>query len=103
MNILNALKGAGGEFEVNRTIGGIGGMVYIFAAPILVATGVIKGVTFTEFCIAFPAGIAAVVGGTAGAVSLKDRQVATAKVISDTGAVPVAAPAGPRVPVEQGI
>lgn len=99
MNILEAFKSRG-EFEVNRSIGGIGGFVYIIAAPALVATGIIKGVTFTEFCLAFPAGLATVVGGTAGAVALKDRSVATSKIISDTGSAPgLAAPAPPAQPV----
>lgn len=100
MKIFDAFKSRG-EFEVNRTIGGLGGVMYIITAPALVWFDVIKNVSFAEFCLSYPAGIAAVVGGTAGAVALKDRSVATSKVISDTGAVPVAAPAGPRVPVEQ--
>lgn len=97
--ILNALKGIGGEFEIQRVLGGIGTVVYVFAAPIFVAFGTIKEVSLTEFSLAYPAGLAACIGATAGAIALKDRSVASAKVIEQTGAVPVAAPAGPRVPV----
>jgi hypothetical protein len=50
-----------------------------------VALGVIKNVSLTEFCLSYPAGLAACVGATAGAIAVKDRNVATAtKVISDT-------------------
>ena len=37
-------------------------------APIFVATGIIKDVSLTEFSIAFPAGLAACIGATAGAI-----------------------------------
>lgn len=97
--ILNALKGIGGEFEIQRVLGGVGTIVYVVAAPAFVAAGTIKDVSLTEFSLAFPAGLAACIGATAGAIALKDRSVASAKVIEQTGAVPVAAPAGPRVPV----
>lgn len=92
MNILNALKGITGQFEVQRILGAAGTLVYTAAAPIFVATGIIKGVSFTEFCLAFPSGLAACVGASAGAIALKDRQVAAAsKVINETqppGTVP---------------
>jgi hypothetical protein len=38
------------------------------------------------YCLTFPTGLAAVVGGTAGAIAIKDRNVASAKVIEQTGA-----------------
>lgn len=100
-SILNALKGIGGEFEVQRLLGAIGTVTYAVSVPLFVAAGVINGVSVTEFCLAYPGGLAACIGATAGAIALKDRQVATAKVISETGAVPVAAPAGPRGPAEE--
>lgn len=55
---------------------------------------------YKQCSLAYPSGLAACVGATAGAIALKDRQVATAKVIADTGAVPAPPPAGPPVPVE---
>lgn len=100
MTILNALKGIGGEYEVQRVLGAIGTVTYVFAVPIFVATGTIKGVSVTEFCLAYPGGLAACIGATAGAIALKDRSVATAKVVERTGAIPVAPPVGPAVPVE---
>ena len=98
--ILNALKGIGGEYEVQRVLGALGTITYTFSAPIFVAVGVIKGVSLTEFSLAYPAGLAACIGATAGAIAYKDRSVAAAKVIEQTGAVPAAPPAGPKVPTD---
>lgn len=97
MSILDALKGTSGTYEVQRVIGALGSIVYTLAAPILAATGVIKDVSMTEFCLTFPTGLAACVGASAGAISLKDRNVASAKIIEQTGAVPTAPPLGPQV------
>ncbi len=99
-NILNALKGITGEYEVQRLLGAIGTITYVAAVPIFVSTGVITGVSVTEFCLAFPGGLAACIGATAGAIALKDRSVATSKVIQDTGAIPAKPPAGPSVQPE---
>jgi hypothetical protein len=98
--LTDALRGISGEFEVQRVLGAFGTTIYAISAPVFVAIGVIKNVSLTEFCLAYPSGLAACVGATAGAIALKDRQVATAKVIADTGAVPAPPPAGPPVPVE---
>lgn len=100
MNILDALRGISGEFEVQRVLGAVGTLTYTFSVPLFVATGVIAGVSVTEFCLAYPGGLAACIGATAGAIALKDRNVATAKIIEQTGAVPAKPPAGPPVPVE---
>ena len=78
MTLLNALKGVGGEFEVQRVLGAVGTLVYIVTAPALVWTGKVI-VSFDSFCLAYPAGIAACLGATAGSIALKDRQVAKAK------------------------
>lgn len=101
-NIANALRGMGGEFEINRVVGAIGGVAYILFANVFVAWNMVKGREFnvTEYCLAFPGGLAVIVGAIAGAVAVKDRNVATAQVIRDTGAVPTPPPAGPPVPVE---
>lgn len=93
--ISNALKGIGGEYEVQRVLGAFGTTVYVVSTPGFVAFGIIKGVSLTEFCLTYPAGLAACIGATAGAIALKDRSVATSKVIEQTGAVPAAPPAGP--------
>lgn len=78
MTILNALKGVTGEFEIQRVLGATGTLVYIVTAPALVWARIVA-VSFEGFCLAFPAGLAACVGATAGAIALKDRQVARAK------------------------
>jgi len=80
MKLLNALKGIGGEYEVQRIIGAFGSVVYIVSAPALVWAGKITA-SFDSFCLAYPAGIAACITATAGAIALKDRSVAKAKVI----------------------
>ncbi|WDA36391.1 hypothetical protein [Sphingobium sp. YC-XJ3] len=78
MTILNALKGIGGEYEVQRILGAFGSIVFIVSAPALVWAGKITA-SFDSFCLAYPAGIATCIGATAGAIALKDRQVAKAK------------------------
>lgn len=95
MSIFNMLKGIGGEYEVQRVLGALGTSAYTAAVPAFVAFGTIKNVSVTEFCLAYPAGLAACIGATAGAIRLKDQGVANAKVTEQTGAVPVAPPAGP--------
>jgi len=84
MTILNALKGVTGEFEIQRVLGATGTIVYIFTAPALVWAKIVA-VSFEGFCLAFPAGLAACVGATAGAIALKDRQVARAKGVEREG------------------
>lgn len=96
MTVLNALKGIGGEYEVQRVIGAFGSIVFIIAAPALVASGLVQ-TSLEAFCLAYPAGIATCIGATAGSIALKDRNVATSKVIHDTGAVPAPPPLGPQV------
>ena len=79
MTILNAFKGIGGEYEVQRLLGAFGTMTFIVSVPLLVWAGKITA-SFDSYCLAYPAGIATLVGATAGAIALKDRQVAKAKV-----------------------
>ena len=78
MTILNALKGAGGDFEVQRILGAFGTIVYIMTAPALVWAGKVQ-VSFEGFCMAYPAGLGGCVLTGAGAIALKDRQLAKAK------------------------
>ncbi|PZU10043.1 hypothetical protein [Sphingomonas sp.] len=80
MSLFNALRGIGGEYEIQRLLGALGTVVYIVMAPALVWFRMVT-VTFDTFCIAYPAGLAACIGASAGAIVLKDRGVAKAKVI----------------------
>jgi len=84
MTILNALKGIGGEYEVQRILGAFGTVIYAVTAPALVWTGKVT-VSFDTFCLAYPTGLAACIGATAGAIALKDRQVAKAKAEEKIG------------------
>lgn len=95
MSIFNMLKGIGGEYEVQRVLGALGTTIYSLSVPAFVAAGTIKDVSVTEFSLAFPAGLAACIGATAGAIRLKDQGVANAKVTEQTGVVPAAPPAAP--------
>lgn len=81
MSIFNALKGIGGEFEVQRVLGAFGTITYIVMAPAFVWAGKVQ-TTLEGFCIQYPLGLAACVAATAGAIALKDRQVAKAKAES---------------------
>lgn len=83
------LKGIGGEFEINRVVGAIGAMSYIVTANgMVIYERVFCGVKFDlqTYCLVFPAGFAAVMGAIAGAVALKDRNVA--KAIETTNNAP---------------
>lgn len=75
-------KGSSGEYEVNRFVGAIGVLVYIVAAPAFVAWNMALGREFDliAFCTAYPAGLGVAIGAIAGAVAIKDRNVAKAKV-----------------------
>lgn len=84
MSWTNALRGAGGQIELNRVVGFIGGMAYIAGAHIFIAWDMLahqRAFDLTAYCLAFPGGLAVVAGGTAVAVAVKDRNVATARSI----------------------
>lgn len=87
-NWTGIFKGAGGNYEINRFVGAIGVLTYIFAVPGFVAWHMHKGGSFDliAFCAAYPAGLGVAIGSIAGAVALKDRQVAKAKVEAEGGA-----------------
>lgn len=97
---LDILRGNSGQFEVNRLIGAFGGIAYIVGTHAFLAWNMSKGNGFdlTAYCLAFPGGLATLGVGTGAAVAIKDRNVASSKVIEQTGAVPAKPPAGPRVP-----
>ena len=85
MGLTNMLKGVTNEFEVTRVVGAVGATAYIFCANGFVAWNVFHhGALFdvTTYCLAFPTGLGVAVGATAGAVAVKDRHVATARVES---------------------
>lgn len=85
MTWTTALRGAGHQIELNRLVGFVGGMAYVICANTFVAWDtIVKGHNFdiTAYCLAFPAGLAVVAGGTAAAVALKDKQVAQANAIT---------------------
>lgn len=97
MKILNMLRGITGEFEVNRVVGAFGATAYVICANAFVAWDMLyRGHPFdvTAYCLAFPAGLGVAVGSIAGAVALKDRSVATANVIRETGSQPGQAASG---------
>ena len=79
VKILDALKGINGHYEVQRILGALGTLTYIVCVPVFVAIGLIDGVSVTEFCLAYPSGLAGCVGATAGAIAIKDRNVAKAR------------------------
>lgn len=87
----NALRGITGEFEVNRVVGAFGATAYIIGANAFVAYETMwraQPFNLTEYCLAFPGGLAVAVGAIAGAVSVKDRNVAVAQTVRDTGSMP---------------
>ncbi len=91
MNLLNMLRGISGEFEVNRVVGAAGAATYIVSTPIFVAWEILynhREFDLIAWCAAYPGGLAVAVGAIAGAVALKDRSVATATVVRETGAMP---------------
>lgn len=99
----DALRGIGGEFEINRVLGGFGAMAYCLCANAFVGWEVVvegKDFDITAYCLAFPAGLAAIIAAAAGSAVFKDRGVAAAKVMERTGAIPAPPPAGPEVPAE---
>lgn len=95
--ITHALRGIGGEFEINRVAGAFGTVVYVIAANAFVVWNMVKGEAFnvTEYCLAFPGGLAVCVAAIAGAVAVKDRNVAVAQTVRDTGSMPGKAAALP--------
>lgn len=95
--ISEALRGANGGIELNRFVGFLGGLFYIIGAHVFVAWELILGREFdlATYCVVFPAGVAGLASGTALAVSIKDKAVASAKVTEQS-----ATPIGPRVPVD---
>jgi uncharacterized iron-regulated membrane protein len=83
LNITQVLKGTTGDFEINRVVGALGATAYILGANAFVWWDVVHlGHAFdvTAYCLSFPTGLGVAVGSIAGAVALKDRNVATARL-----------------------
>lgn len=90
------LLGINGAPEISRVVGAFGALAYVVGAHVFLGYDVMYlGHQFdlTAYCLAFPGGLAVIGGGTAGAVALKDRNVAAAKVIEATGSKPADPPA----------
>jgi hypothetical protein len=88
--ISQALKGISGEYEVVRTVGAFGVLIYAMTgAGVTIYIAIIKQ-TFdiVAFCTAFPGGLAVAIGAVAGAVAVKDRNVSTAIVTRSTAEPP---------------
>lgn len=91
MSVTNILKGITGQFEITRTLGAAGVAVYIVAVQVFVGYtvwGLGKPFDVVAYCTAFPAGLAVAIGIIAEAAGRKDKAVAAAQVVKDTGALP---------------
>ena len=86
--ISTAFKGVNNQFEAIRLLGAAGVASFLVGANGFQAWNMIEGRPFDValYCIAFPGGLAAVLTAVAGSVAIKDRNVASAKVIAQTGA-----------------
>jgi hypothetical protein len=93
-----ALRGIGGEYEIARVLGGFGALMYCICANAFVGYEVVVGgkdFDITAYCLAFPGGLVGIIGAAAGAVALKDRNVASSKYIERHGVVPSKQPEPP--------
>lgn len=97
--ILNVVRGLNGTVELNRLSLFLAALGYVGGTLVFQAWAMHDGQDFdvTAFCLAFGGGFAALIGGGAGAVAIKDRNVASAKVIEATGSKPATPPAPPPV------
>lgn len=95
------IKGINGTPELNRVIGAFLGVCYGFGSLGFTAWNMANGHQFdvVAFCASFSGGAALLAGGTAGAIAVKDRNVASSKIIEQTGAIPTKAAVGPQVPI----
>lgn len=78
MGISDFLRGPGGEYEITRGLGALGGLVYIATSTGL---AIYAGANLTEYCLQMPVGLAAIMGATAGAARVKDKSSAEAVAI----------------------
>jgi hypothetical protein len=87
MQITNILRGIGGEFEIGRVSLAIGGFFAVLS-PIAFEFYEIgwNGGHFdvTAWCLAYPGGLVALVGGGVLAIGSKEKQVAAAQSTRDS-------------------
>lgn len=103
MNITNILKGISGQFEITRTLGALGVLIYLVGVQVFVGWTVFhqgKPFDVVAYCTAFPAGFAVAIGVIAEAAGRKDKAVAAATITRDTGALPVQPPSATPAPVQ---
>lgn len=93
--ITEILRGINGTVELNRLSLFLAMIGYVLGTLVFQAWAMRDGQDFdvTAFCLAFGGGFAALIGGGAGAVAIKDRNVASSKVIEATGSKPAVPPA----------
>lgn len=95
MGISNILKGIGGDFEIGRVSLAIGGL-FAVSSPIafeIWEMGWKNGhFDVTAWCLAYPTGLVALVAGGVFAIGNKEKQVASAQTVRDTGSLPGKAP-----------
>ena len=92
--ISEIIRGINGSPELNRVVGAFLGLCYGAGAIGFTIWNMREGREFdvVAWCAAFSGGAAVIVGGTAGAIAIKDRGVATSKVIEATGSKPATPP-----------
>lgn len=99
-SILNILRGIGGEFEIIRTLGAFGVVVYIVSVPVFTGFMVFgqgKDFDLIAFCAAYPTGLGVAIGAIAGSNAIKDRNIAVAQVTAKTGSAPGVGPDAPGI------
>jgi hypothetical protein len=97
-NITGILKGVSGQLEWTRVFGAIGVAVYMVATLVCVGWTVFRlGKPFdvTAYCIGFPTGLGIAIAAIATAAGQKDKAVASAQTVQDTGALPATPSAKP--------
>jgi hypothetical protein len=89
------IRGINGAPELQRVAGAFLSLCYGVGALGFTAWNMIEGREFdvVGWCAAFSGGAALLVGGSAGATAFKDKGVANAKVIEQTGSKPATPPA----------
>lgn len=89
------IRGINGSIELSRLSLFLAVVGYVGGTLVFQGYTLWHGAEFdvTAFCLAFGGGFAALIGGGAGAVAVKDRNVAAAKVIEATGSKPATPPA----------
>ena len=93
MSVSNMLRGIGGEYEIGRVIGAVGGFNYVLWPPVFQGWSLYNGQAWdpAAFCAAYGGGLALAAAGIGAMISLKDRGVASSRQVvaqpplSDTG------------------